>query len=168
MKIAISDANVAIDLYSIGALEKFLSASFFEIHITDFVFAELKDNNLRKIIESSAVTIHQFKPSEIIEIDAIKESCGISLQDSSCIYYAIQLKDTMILSGDKKLKKQAEKKYSLQVRGTIYIILEMLKEKVINNDECQVYLTQLKEKNTRMPTAEIDEIIEALKNIKKL
>lgn len=168
MKIAISDANVAIDLYRIGALEKFLSASFFDIHITDFVFSELKDNNLRKIIETSTVTIHQFKPSEIIEIVSIKDLCGVSLPDSSCIYYALQLKNTVILSGDKRLRKQAENKYSLQVRGTIYIILEMLKEKVINNDESQFYLTKLKEKNPRMPTAEIDKIIGELKKIKKL
>jgi len=167
MRIAISDANVAIDLFKIGVLKTFLSASIFDVHITDLVLDELNNPGIREQIKSALVTIHSFSAKELFEITRLVEDCRISIQDGSCIYYATHINKAIILSGDKRLKKQAKKLYDLEVRGTIYVIEELLKHNVITIDECLNYLTKLKETNSRMPTAEIDKRIdELLKNRK--
>lgn len=161
MRIAISDANIAIDLFNIGAIDIFLSSDLFEIHITDLVLSELHNNYLRDKFLS--VTVKSFTPKEISEIYDIKQKCKVSMPDSSCIYYASKLKDAIILSGDRKLGNMARRKFDLEVRGTIFIIEELLNNKVISRDECIDFLCKLKEVNLRQPADFIDGLIRELK-----
>lgn len=161
MRIAISDANIAIDLFNIGAIDIFLSSDLFEIHITDLVLSELHNNFLHDKFLS--VTVKSFTPKEISEIYEIKQKCKVSIQDSSCIYYASKLKDAIILSGDRKLGNMARRKFDLEVRGTIFILEELLNNKVISKGECIDYLCKLKEVNPRQPVDVIDGLIRELK-----
>lgn len=161
MRIAISDANIAIDLFNIGAIDIFLSSDIFEIHITDFVLSELLNDVLHDKFLS--VTVKSFSPKEISEIYDIKQKCKVSMPDSSCIYYASKLKDAIILSGDRKLGNMARREFDLEVRGTIFILEELLNNKVISKNECIDFLCKLKEVNPRQPADIIDELIGKLK-----
>ena len=161
MRIAISDANIAIDLFNIGAIDIFLSSDLFEIHITDLVLSELHNNFLHDKFLS--VTVKSFTPKEISEIYDIKQKCKVSMPDSSCIYYASKLKDAIILSGDRKLCNMARRKFDLEVRGTIFILDELFKNKVISKDECIDFLCKLKDVNPRQPVDIIDVLIRKLK-----
>ena len=44
MKLLINDANILIDIAKLGLVDAFLSLDF-DLHTTDFVFAELNDNS---------------------------------------------------------------------------------------------------------------------------
>lgn len=161
MRIAISDANIAIDLFNIGAIDIFLSSDIFEIHITDLVLSELHNTVLHDKFLSA--TVKSFTPKEISEIYEIKQKCKVSMPDSSCIYYASKLKGAIILSGDRRLGNMARRKFALEVRGTIFILEELLNNKVISKDECIDFLCKLKDVNPRQPEEIIDGVIKELK-----
>ncbi len=55
MLMVLSDANVAIDLFKINALELFLRSDLFEVHIPDLVIDELNNPGIRDFFENSMI-----------------------------------------------------------------------------------------------------------------
>ena len=106
MKLVISDTNIIIDLLNIDLLDIFLQLPI-EIHTTDLVVSELKDEQakliMKKVTEGKMLlnTANEEEYAEILEIS--KEKQSISLVDFSVYYFANKIKAT-ILTGDKAFR----------------------------------------------------------------
>lgn len=104
MKIAITDANIFIDLIHIE-LQNELFAAGLEIHTTISVFDELNNNQqevLSKYIEQKQLMVHSNKPTNIPK--EIQENRSLSPSDKSVFGLAIDL-SAFILTGDGLLRK---------------------------------------------------------------
>lgn len=80
-----------------------------------------------------------------------------SIADKTILWKALKLKATL-LTCDSKLRKEAEGQ-ALEVRGSIWVIEQLVINKIINARKGISLLEQLRLKNTRLPAETIDKLI---------
>ena len=161
MKIVISDTNIFIDLLNIDLFKKFLRLPM-EIHTTDLVLSELKDEQAEVIEEHikdkkiTVITADEEEYSELIEL--MKERESISLVDYSVYYFAKKINAT-ILTGDKTFKNYAEGK-NMEVKGILWVLDEILNKKLLGKSDLAAKLRLLIETNKRIPVDECQQRLE--------
>ena len=79
------------------------------------------------------------------------------IADRSVLWKAGALK-CKVLSGDGNLRKEAEE-MGLAVHGSIWVIQQLVAEKIITTAQAVPFLTELKRFNDRLPQNEIDILI---------
>ena len=115
MEIIVNDTNIFIDLYSCNLLDDFFMLPY-NIHTTDFVMNELKEDEQRKVVtkfrNSGQLTIKSFDPHEILSIweyyRMANKVCNLSIEDCSVLKYTKSLNGARLLTGDKTLRTRAE------------------------------------------------------------
>jgi predicted nucleic acid-binding protein len=163
MKTYLLDTSVLIDLAKTGALEKLQRWGGAHWLCLDLVIAEFEE-------EAGDTERYQLKKMEehleVLKLDskdlaaASKLHCQPnvnSIIDKALIFKADMFK-SILLTGDKTLRKAAENK-GLEVHGSIWVIDEMHRLKVI--DEAHLFSTfeKLKRSNPRLPQDELDKRI---------
>jgi len=162
MKVLINDANILIDLVKLGIEEAFLSLHF-DLYTTDFVFAELTDEQQKRITSESLKVIVTDTPEDFSGIVALQSGHkGVSFEDCSVWYYARRMAATMI-TGDATLRKKVEQS-GLEVKGIIFIIEEIKNQGKLSVADCIALFEELKLLNKRLPFVEIDKRIQKWKN----
>lgn len=161
MKLIITDTNILFDIISIGALPEFFSLDF-EICTTVFVLQEIRQSDQQEAIEvfirAKELTVIGFSPEEIEAIIKLKTSRNFKgITDKSVLWKSLQL-ECPLLTGDKKLRKEAEKLH-IEVHGTIWIIENLVNRALINKDMGIHLLELLKQVNSSLPFDEIDKLI---------
>ncbi len=161
MRVVVTDVSVLFDLYAIGKLTEFFKLDW-EIIITDFVYNEILRSDQRKVFEkfirSGNLIILRISSKEVMEIIRFKTRLSIrSIADRTILWKALQL-DATLLTCDKKLRKEAEG-HDLEVRGSIWVITELVDKGIVNKTEGRQLLENLKTKNDRLPVERIDEQI---------
>ena len=158
MKLLINDANILIDIVKLDIVEAFLSLNF-DLHTTDFVFAELNDHQQATITSGRLKII---KTENQQDFDAILNLLiahkGLSFEDCSVWHYTQKLKGTLI-TGDAILRKKVTKA-GLDVKGIIFILEEIKNQNKLPVNICIEKLEALKAINDRLPINEIDKRIE--------
>ena len=147
MEIIVNDTNIFIDLYSCNLLDDFFMLPY-NIHTTDFVMNELKEDEQRKVVtkfrNSGQLTIKSFDPQEILSIweyyRMANKACNLSIEDCSVLKYTKSLNVARLLTGDKTWRTRAE----------------LVKHKIISPKEAVCHLKLLIEKNVRLPKDEIE------------
>ena len=126
MKIAVKDANVLIDLESMGLLDLWFQLGI-ETITSSFVVMELEEgdnSNALACIRAGQVIEAVISPEEIEktfeELRTECESSGLSVTDISVMFLAIR-EDAILLSGDKQLRTLAKVR-SVEVHGTLWIM----------------------------------------------
>lgn len=162
MKSFLLDTSVLVDLAKISALEKLLGWEAQWLSL-DLVIAEFEeeagDSERYQLTQMGAhLVILGLSGNELLA--ASKPDCQPkvnSITDKALIKKAIESK-YILLTGDKTLRKAAENK-GLEVHGSIWVIDEMHRLKVI--DEAQLFSTfeKLKRSNPRLPQDELDKRI---------
>lgn len=161
MEIIVNDTNIFIDLYSCNLLDDFFMLPY-NIHTTDFVMNELKEDEQRKVVtkfrNSGQLTIKSFDPQEILSIweyyRMANKVCNLSIEDCSVLKYTKSLNGARLLTGDKTLRTRAEGE-GIVVSGVLFIFDELVKHKIISPKEAVYHLKLLIEKNVRLPKDEI-------------
>ena len=78
-KLIVSDANIFIDLISMGLIGDFFLLPF-DIMTVDFIMRELKKSRQKEIVQAyearKKLTIQTFSADEIDEINVLRESAG--------------------------------------------------------------------------------------------
>lgn len=162
MKVLINDANILIDIVKLGIEEAFLSLHF-DLYTTDFVFAELADEQQKRITSEKLKVIVTETPEDFSGIVALHSSNkGVSFEDCSVWYYAGKMAGTMI-TGDATLRKKVEQS-GLEVKGIIFIVEEIKKQEKLSVADCIARFEELKLLNKRLPFVEIDKRIQKWKN----
>jgi rRNA maturation endonuclease Nob1 len=135
MKVAIKDANVFIDLESMGLLDL-----WFQVGITtltsSFVVMELEDGGhenalacIRAKQAVEAVISSEEMAGAFADFQDTHGGAGLSETDLSVIYLAIRV-NAMVLSGDRLLRMTAEAQH-LEVHGTLWIMDRLVAEGIL-------------------------------------
>lgn len=158
MRVVINDANIFIDLVHLEMLPVFSKLNF-DMYTTDFILEELNSAQrvlVNKLIESEELVVietNEFEDYSGIS-NLLEHTNGLSFEDCSVWYYSKKMNGTL-LTGDAKLRKQAEKD-EVEVRGIIFIFDEIVEQNLLIPEEAALKLTQLKQLNARLPKKEID------------
>ncbi len=159
MKIIVSDANILIDLANLNLLQKFVELDF-EFHTNDFIINEIKNPEqspkIDKLVESKKIFVAETKVDEYGEILDLQTK-NLSVSDCSVLYYTKKI-NGLLLTGDKNLRKTANKK-KIEIRGIFFIFDELVKAEMLTYKNAIVKIKLLQKINNRLPQNEIEKRI---------
>lgn len=161
MKVVVTDVSVFFDLFEIQVLPEFFALDW-EIHTTDFVYNEILQADQKEVFEvferSKKLKILNFSSEEEAIVRNLKTRLTIrSIADKTILWKALQLKATL-LTCDKKLRKEAEG-HSIEAKGSIWVIEQLVGNGIINSTRGISLLDQLKMTNNSLPFDLIDKLI---------
>jgi predicted nucleic acid-binding protein len=165
MKLIITDVSVLFDLYQIKVLSDFFKLDL-EICITIFVYNEiLKEDQMAEfevLKANKKLIILDLNEEEEIQVQQLKLGRNLkSFPDKTMIWKAIQLK-CPLLTCDNKLRNEAQD-HGIEVHGSIWVIIQLVKQNIIGKVQAIALLEQLKSVNVRLPLDEINQLIKQLK-----
>jgi predicted nucleic acid-binding protein len=161
MKVVVTDVSVFFDLFEIQVLPEFFALDW-EIYTTDFVYNEILQADQKAVFEiferSKRLQILTFSHEELAEVLQFQTMLSIrSMADRTILWKALQLKATL-LTCDKKLRKEAEG-HALEVRGSIWVIAQLVENGVIPTIRGIQLLEELQKTNSRLPKDLVDQWI---------
>lgn len=159
MKIAVTDANIFIDLIKLDMLG-FLFNLDLEIHTTYEVYNQLNSEQekiAQNFVQSGLLILYSFTPEELEELNKIDFPPGLEIADRSVYYYA-SVSEALILSGDRKLKKFCESKHN-NVKGIIWVFDQIVKNELIPVKNAAEKMELLLKINSRLPYEECQQRI---------
>jgi hypothetical protein len=165
MKIAITDANIFIDLIKLQWLG-YLFCINIQIYTTAEVINELIDEQLKEVsvfIKSAILKIYSFSSDELEEITRMVAPASLTTEDKSVVFLAKSI-GAGVLSGDNPLRKFCEKQ-KLEVKGIIWLFDQFLELQLI---DCEVAIQKMNELlsfNNRLPVHDCNERLRQWKEI---
>ncbi len=167
LKIAINDANLFIDLIEINLLESFFELPLF-FHTTNLVLNELdiaQGEQIKLFVLKGKLKIRDLDREEIESLGLLAvQSRKLSIADLSLYFHAKELNYCMILTGDNKLKKEAQKQ-GFEVHGILWVFEKLVENKLIINDIAVEKLQELMRINMWLPLAECEKLLDKLSQI---
>lgn len=161
-KIYVSDANIFIDMHRVGMIDCIFTLPC-TIHTTDFVFRELLDDALRTKLfdyeKAGKLYIKRFSADEIQDLSLfrVEERARLSFPDMSIWYYAYK-ENGMIITGDKALRRKAEKD-DIEVHGILYLWDLLVVNGIVDSFSASRRLMHLCSFNKRIPKNECQKLI---------
>ena len=152
MKLHINDANILIDIVQLDLVVAFLALNF-EMHTTDFVFAELETSQQQALKSEKLIIINPTETDLFAISDLTSENNGLSFEDCSVWYFAKKMNGVLI-TGDGNLRKKA-KAAGIDVKGIIFIIEEIKSQNILITETCIAKMQALHRLNDRLPQNEI-------------
>ena len=152
MKLHINDANILIDIVQLDLVVAFLALNF-EMHTTDFVFAELATAQQQALKSEKLIIINPTATDLFAISDLTNENNGLSFEDCSVWYFAQKMSGVLI-TGDGNLRKKA-KAAGIDVKGIIFIIEEIKCQNILTTETCIAKMQALHSLNDRLPQNEI-------------
>ncbi len=165
MKLIITDVSVLFDLFHIKVLPEFFALDV-EICTTIFVYNEIVQQEQIQEFEifkrTQKLTVLDLLPEEEEQVLNFKLKRNLkSIPDKTMLWKAIQLK-CPLLTCDDKLRREAIDN-GIEVHGSIWVVTELVGQKIISSLKAIELLEHLKKINSRLPLDEIDKIIKRLK-----
>jgi predicted nucleic acid-binding protein len=159
MQLLISDANILIDIDDGGLLSSLFRLPY-EFVTPDVLFdEELKENHPNLL--ALGLRIKAIESNFIAYAFSLKSSHGIvSVHDCLALSLAKQ-EACPLLTGDRRLKKLAEKE-AVIVKGTIWIVEQMVTHQVITLDEAKDAYQKMKGAGSRLPFDDAIKRLDAL------
>lgn len=167
MRLLIHDANVLIDLLDIGLLDEAMTLPCV-MQTTDLVQHEVVDvEQAQALSECISKGLLAVLSSSIEQMSKIAEmqsaSPQLTLADCSVIFHA-QDRDGVVLSGDGRLRKEAERQ-RLEVHSTPWLLSLMVAEGSMAPATAVDRLECLMDLNRRLPQRECRKLIDAWKHM---
>ncbi|MDI9859335.1 PIN domain-containing protein [Flectobacillus roseus] len=160
-KIAINDANLFIDLCDINLITQFFQLPI-EFHTTQLIIEELEKSQFELIlpyIKQKILYIRELTLDEITGLSKLTlQSRKLSKQDLSIYFYAKEIIDCMILTGDNKLRKEAIRQ-GFEVHGILWVLIQLEDYKIIQTKEAIDALSELMSLNQWLPVDECQKIL---------
>lgn len=125
-KIAVKDANIFIDLESMGLLDLWLMLGY-ETLTSTFVANELEDGKHAQALSyilSGQITAVNLELTDFYELYEELEDSGVSSTDVSVLYLA-QQHEAILLTGDKTLRVQAGVE-CVECHGSLWIMQQLV------------------------------------------
>lgn len=160
MRVAITDANIFIDLFSLGIMDQLFLLEL-EIHTTADVLDELDEDQLALLQERAAngdMHVYSMNSDEMEEVTDLGLSNALSRTDKSIYYYSIKL-ECLVLTGDKKLRQTVEES-GCEVHGIVWIFDQWVGGQVMSKEEAAEKLQDLIKDNPFLPLAECQQRID--------
>lgn len=151
MQLLISDTNILIDMEEGGLLTLFFNLPY-EFCVPDVLYYEELEEQHAHLCELG-LSLRELTPASLSQVSTIKSRyAGPSINDVFALLLA-QQEGCPLLSGDKDLRDAATAE-RIEVRGTIWLVEEMVQHGIINNDEALEAYDKMKAAGRRLPWAE--------------
>lgn len=119
-RIAINDANLFIDLFEIDLIDSFFLLNL-EFHTTSLILSELDPNQqgyIQKFVEIGKLKIREISIAEIETFkDLPVQTQKLSINDLSLYFYALELKECMLLTWEIIDLERRQKRLVLRFMG---------------------------------------------------
>lgn len=161
MRLLISDANVLIDIHVSGLLDVMFELPF-EYATPDTLFEQELRATLSELIDRGLQLVELTEAMQLKVQELSQHHKGVSSHDLE----AMVLADTQkvpLLTGDKKLRQVCLLE-NIDVRGTIWLVGEMIESKMITVAEASEAYRRMEEDGSRLPW---DEVENQLKRFRK-
>ena len=161
-RIAINDANLFIDLFELDLIDSFFLLNL-EFHTTSLIKGELNQEQqivLQQYINSGKLKIRGISIEEIETFQSLPvQTKRLSVQDLSIYFYAKELENFMILTGDNRLRKEAEK-VGYEVHGVLWVLEGLVKNNILEKQIAVQKLEELMKVNLWLPVRECEKLIQ--------
>ncbi len=152
----ISDANILIDIEN-GLLTPAVFRLSSEIAVPDILF-ELELRERYSHLLDAGLKIKSLTPESVKKTESLTAQYPRpSMMDHSALALAIQ-EQCPLLTGDKDLRIAA-KKENVEVHGTIWIVEQLLNQKLIQLHRAKDGFDIMKAKGSRLPWTDADKLI---------
>jgi predicted nucleic acid-binding protein len=152
----VSDANILIDS-EVGNLTSVIFRLPYEIAVPDILFdlelAEQHRHLLEIGLKIKKLTAESIKRIEFLTVQYRRPS----LVDCSALALAIQER-SLLLTGDKDLRHAAEAE-GVEVHGILWVVEQLLNEKLIGQAEAKASFDSMKEKGSRLPWIDVEKLL---------
>jgi len=156
----VSDANVPIDIEHGN-----LTASMFALKIIFAVPDVLFEKELKARHSHLLDFGLKIKSLSNEAVDKVLEFAAKYRQPSRIDLFALSFalaENCPLLTGDKNLRKAADQE-GVKVHGTIWLVSEMLREKIIQPTAARIAFQKMKDAGSRLPWNEVDRLVLNLK-----
>ncbi len=160
MKIAVTDANIFIDLIWLDRVQGLFELGL-EVVTPREVMEELIQGQLdilQPYIESKQLVVHHLSDEAYLDLDDWVVSNRLSFPDKTALYLAKTLR-AMVLTGDNLFRKQAIS-FHLETHGLLWILEQWVSLGWVKPQEARELLERLMLFNDRLPQKECQELIE--------
>ena len=133
MKVAITDANIFIDIINLKFITQFFELKI-DIHTTLDVLDELHDHQSAILLafkSNKKLTVHNLSPEQLDAMQVFIPSKRLSDADKTVIYIAHEEK-AMLLSSDGPARKFAQEK-NIETHGLVWLFDELVGNNIINH-----------------------------------
>ena len=143
VRIAVTDANIFIDLYNLGLTHSFFTLEF-EIHTTSAVLYELYSEQ-QEILQAyqsvGKLYVHNLQEQDFAEIYQKNYPKSLSAADKSVLHVANKI-NACVLSSDKALRNCARNK-DIECHGMIWIFDKLVESATLTPMEAKSKLSRL-------------------------
>ena len=154
MKLAVTDANIFIDLIKLQMLALLFNIDI-EIHTTKEIVDQLNEQqlvHLTEFIDSRHLLVHYLSEAQLKEVIELAAPRALELADKSVAWLSLQLSAT-VLTGDGPLRKYCETKH-LEVRGIVWLFDIVVEKGLISPHSAAEKMESLLCFNNRLPKDE--------------
>ena len=160
MTLAVTDANIFIDLFELKLLSLFFDLDL-EIYTTQEVLLEcdkIQRERLQLFIKNKKLIVKNISDKEALEMETMTFNKGLSEPDKSVLFVA-KNQNGMVVSGDKLIRKWCQKN-KIEVHGILWVLDEMNQAQLITSKEAIEKLETLLQLNFWLPTNAANELLE--------
>lgn len=160
MILAVTDANIFIDLHELDLLSLFFQLDL-TIYTTKEVLLECDENQRKKLqqfVDKRKLLVRNISDEEVLEIETLHFNKGLSEADKSVLFAAKKL-DSMVVSGDNLIRKWC-KKNDIEVHGILWVLDEMNRNQLLTFQEAIEKLEFLLQINFWLPTKAANNLLE--------
>ena len=154
MKLAVTDANIFIDLIKLQMLALLFNIDM-EIHTTKEIIDQLNDDqllHLTEFIDSQNLRVHYLSVLQLQEVINLVAPRALELADKSVAWLSLQLTST-VLTGDGPLRKFCQTLH-LEVRGIIWLFDAIVEKGLLSPLSAAEKMEFLLSFNGRLPKDE--------------
>lgn len=161
----ISDANILIDMADGGLLQAMfrLEETF---AVPDVLFEEELETRHPELPELGLISM-TLQGEGVVEAYRLKsQSTGRSAPSQNDLFALMLAKQEKcpLLTGDGRLRKLAEKEHKdIELRGTLWLVEEMVRQKVITVSQAHVAYQKMKDAGSWLPWKDAERRLKALK-----
>jgi len=155
MKAAITDANIFIDLFKIGLLERLPRIGDYELETTLLVLNELNEKQqavVKEMIENRLLHLVEVAQDDAFRLET--ESV-FSEADRSVMAWALQNR-SMVLSSDQPVVRFCRKK-GLEAHGILWVLEQLFENQALDNAAVLEKLDLLEKANRWLSRSLIEE-----------
>ena len=160
----IYDANIFIDVIDMAIIDVLRDADY-RIHTTSLVMNEIVRAEQKIALSGLQITVFRYDNiNQDADLYAFKDSIqpqkNLSDSDFSVLKLALD-KSVPLYTSDAQLRRVA-KIYGVQVHGSLGLVIELNKARLLSRAEAEDALARLRKANSRMSESVFAEALEAL------
>lgn len=148
MKLAVTDACIFIDLFSVSLIDHFFELDI-EVHTTHEVINELDNHqkaHLNTFQTNGKLTVHILQPTDFKTLHELNLPNALSFPDKTVLHIALKL-NALVLSSDGAVSKNAGK-LQLEYHGMLWIFDRLVICNILSPEQAHLLLTAMINKNS--------------------